>query len=142
MCSATHPREAEHAEQAPRSRSSPLAATRFSCQMLLLSHGISFVNPRRKLIIEFLKTVDPKRVQMISLRKGFHAGKPRMLNPAGKNKVTNQIISPHLHRDERHAHLKRNTGLLRQDLHRPALLDHRCECIEHFTNLFALAGEV
>jgi len=68
--------------------------------MLLLSDGIGFTNPRRKLPIEICQTVESKRVQMISRREGFDAGKARMLNPARKNKVSDEIVSAQLHRNE------------------------------------------
>jgi hypothetical protein len=39
--------------------------------VLLLAYRIRFANPAGKLIIEFIKTVDPKRVQVISGRESL-----------------------------------------------------------------------
>jgi len=68
--------------------------------MLLLSYCISFTNPGGNLRVKFRQRVEPKRVQVISRREGFDSRKPRMLNAARKDKMTNQMISSHLHGDE------------------------------------------
>lgn len=98
--------------------------------MFLLSHCIRFADPRRKLIIEFGQTVEPKRVQMISRRKSLNAGKARMLNTARENKVTDEIVAAHLNGDERYANLERNPSLFGQNFYRPAFLNHRGERVE------------
>jgi len=68
--------------------------------MLLLSDCISFADPRCKLIIEIRKTVHAERVHVISWRESLHAQKTAILNTAGKDKVADEVISPHLHGDE------------------------------------------
>ena len=68
--------------------------------MFLLSDGVRFANPRCKLFIEIRKTVNPKCVQMVSRRERFEAHEARTLNPSGENKVTDEMVSAHLHRDE------------------------------------------
>jgi hypothetical protein len=110
--------------------------------MFLLSHCIRFADPRRKLIIEFGQTVEPKRVQMISRRKSLNAGKARMLNTARENKVTDEVVTPHLHSDERHPHLKSYAGVFWQHLHWPTFLNHRGERVEQLPHVLALSREV
>ena len=79
---------------------------------------------------------------MISRRDGFDAQESRILNAAAKNKVANQIVAAHLNCDERHTHLKRDAGFLRQNLYRPTLFDPRYKFSEQLTKLFALARKV
>ena len=83
--------------------------------MFLLSHCISLPNPRGKFVVELCQTIDTKRMQMISRREGLDAGNARMLNPARKNKVTDEIVSAHLHGDKGHPYLKGNARLFWQD---------------------------
>ena len=68
--------------------------------MLLFSNCISLANPRGKLVVELRQTIDSKRMQMISGGERLDAGKAWMLNAPRKNKVTDQVVSAHLHGDE------------------------------------------
>ena len=88
-------------------------SSRLLTQMLLRSDRVRFSNPTGKLIIQIFRTLQAERMQMISRRESLDAGKPRMLDSARKNKVTDEIVSADLHGDERHAHLKGYAGLLR-----------------------------
>src|ERR1041385_4722119 len=110
--------------------------------MFLTPDIIGFTNPRGEFLVEFLQMVEAERVQMISRRESLDAGKARMLEAARKNKMTDKIIAPHLDRDERHAHLKSNSRLLRQHLHRTARLNDLHQRIEQFTHVLALTVEV
>jgi len=110
--------------------------------VLLLAHRISFAHPSRELIIKFRPVVQTERVQMISRRESLDAGETRMLDEARKNKVPDEVVSPHLNRDERHAHLKGNARFLRQYLNRPAVRDHLRQRIKQFAHVLALANEM
>src|SRR5215468_4595620 len=99
--------------------------------MLLLSHRIGLTHPGGELIIKLLATIQTERMQMVSRREGFDAREARVIDPARKHEMANQIVLPHLHSDERHPHLKGDPRLLRKNLYRTALLDHRRQRVEH-----------
>lgn len=110
--------------------------------MFLFADRIRFADPRRELIIEIRKTIQTKRVQMISGGKRFDARETWMLDATREDKVTNKIVSAHLHGNEGHPHLKGDTGLFGQHLHRPAFLNHRGERVEQLPHMLALSCEV
>jgi hypothetical protein len=110
--------------------------------MFLLADCVRFSNPRHEFVIKIRNILHAKGVQMISRRESLDARKTGMLNAAAENEVTNEVFTAHLHRDERHAHLKSNAGFFRQNFHRPAFFNHRRERIEQFANVITLSCEV
>jgi hypothetical protein len=79
---------------------------------------------------------------MISRRECFDAREPWVIEPAREYEVTNEIVSPHLHGDERHAHLKGDPSFLRKNLYRTAFLDHRCESVEQLAHFLRFTNEM
>ncbi len=110
--------------------------------MLLLADCICFANPCSKFVVEFRQTVQPKRVQMISRRESFNPQKAWALHASRENKVTDEIVVPHLHGDERHTHLKGDARFLWQHFYGTTFPDHFREGIEYVAHVRALSGEV
>jgi hypothetical protein len=110
--------------------------------MFLPSNLVSLANPLRELIVEIAEALQAKSMEMISGRESFDAPETWMFDAARKNKVADQIISPHGNGDERHPDLERDPGFLGKDLHWTTFPDHRRESVEQFSDLIALADEV
>lgn len=68
-------------------------------------------------------------------REGFDLMKLRMFMPAGKHKTADQARLARVKRDKAHADLKRDAGLLRNDGHGTASLNHGGELLEYRKNV-------
>ena len=68
--------------------------------MFLLADCVSLADPCGKLFIQIVETIEAKSVQVVSWRESFNPREARMLKPPREYKVTNEVVSAQLHRDE------------------------------------------
>lgn len=88
--------------------------------MLLGTDSIGFSDPAPEVVIDVLQRDESKVVHVVSRRERLDLAEARMLEPAREYHVAVQPPLPRRDLREGHAHLKRDSGLLREHGHRSA----------------------
>ena len=110
--------------------------------MTLLPNAVGLGQPGGDFVINIINAPEPKRVEMISRRKGFDAPEARILEATREHDVPVHPISPNNERGETHAHLKGNPRFFGQDSDRTVLLRDRKQLVEDRPHARRFAAEV
>jgi len=86
----------------------------------LFAHRVRFSDPAAKLHVEIAQRIDAEVMDDVPRRERFDLPETRMLNASRQDEVAEKIVVARRDLRERHADVKRDARLLRQDVDRSA----------------------
>jgi len=103
--------------------------------MLLAANFVRLGHELLEVIVQAGHGLDAKVMHMVPGRDRFDLMKPGTLDPLGEHKMTHEPILPWADLSKRHASLKSNAGLFRQDDYRPKCSQNLQEVLEQLANV-------
>src|SRR5437588_755213 len=101
----------------------------------LFAHRVRFGDPAAKLHVEIAQRIDAEVMDDVPRRERFDLPETRMLNASRQDEVAEKIVVARRDLRERHADVKRDARLLRQDVDRPARANGVGERVEERATL-------
>jgi hypothetical protein len=113
-----------------------------SAEVPLLTNGICLGEPGTQGVIDVIDRGQPEGVQVISRRERLDGTESRVLQPTREHDMAVEPPPPGRQLGERHANLKCDSRLLRQDRHRANRLRHHKHRLEQVAHAGRLVREV